>query len=179
MTSALIPPVIRAGVTTELSVVSAAYPAPDWTVTLHLRGSISHDVEAVADGTAHRLEFAAQTTSNWRAGPYSYSLRAVRGTETVELEGGQLTVEVDLAQVGVGHDPRTHAKRVLEAIEATIEGRAGIDQESLKINNRELRRTPIADLLKLRARYRAEVQQENRRRRGQSILGPRVLTRFP
>ena len=59
--------------------------------------------------------------------------------------------------IAAGHDARSHVQRVLDAIEAVLEKRATLDQEQYRINNRELRRTPIADLLKLRDRYRGEL----------------------
>ena len=63
----------------------------------------------------------------------------------------------DIAQLAAGHDARSHVQRVLDAIEAVLEKRATLDQERYRINNRELVRTPVADLLKLRDRYRGEL----------------------
>ena len=54
-------------------------------------------------------------------------------------------------------DDRTHARTVLDAIEAVIESRATKDQERYSIAGRELWRTPIPTLLKLRQHYKAEV----------------------
>jgi hypothetical protein len=61
---------------------------------------------------------------------------------------------------------------------AVIEGRATRDQERYRINNRELQRTPISDLIRLRDRYREEARRERAAAKGQSLLGRRVLTRF-
>jgi len=49
---------------------------------------------------------------------------------------------------------------VLDAIEAVIENRATLDQESYQIGGRSLKRMPIADLMRLRQLYRAEVAGE-------------------
>ncbi len=54
----------------------------------------------------------------------------------------------------------THARRMLNAIEAALEGRASKDTESYTIEGRSLSRTPIPDLLRLRAIYRREVAAE-------------------
>ena len=62
----------------------------------------------------------------------------------------------------------------LDAIEAVIENRATLDQERYRINDRELWRTPVTELIKLRQRYRAEVQAEKnaeRIRNGTGIGG--------
>ena len=57
-------------------------------------------------------------------------------------------------------DDRTHAKKVLEAIEAVLENRAGKDQEEYSIAGRSLKRTPLDELYALRSKYRAEVFAE-------------------
>ena len=54
----------------------------------------------------------------------------------------------------------SHAQTVLDAIEAVIENRASLDQQSYTIAGRRLDRMPIADLLMLRDRYKAEVFKE-------------------
>lgn len=68
-------------------------------------------------------------------------------------------------QDGMADEPETptHAQKVLAAIEAVLENRATQDQDSLSIGNRQLRRTPIADLLLLRDKYKSEVAIENNR----------------
>ena len=55
---------------------------------------------------------------------------------------------------------RSHAKIVLDAIEAVIENRANIDQSSMSIAGRSLSRMSIDDLLTFRARYKAEYLKE-------------------
>jgi len=58
-----------------------------------------------------------------------------------------------------------------------IENRATIDQQSYQINNRSLQRTPLAELMKLRAKYRAELSQKKRARSGRG-LGPKYKVSF-
>lgn len=72
----------------------------------------------------------------------------------------------------------SHAERVLVAIEAVIEGRASKDQESYKIGDRELVRTPLRDLLLLRDRYREDVRRARSARKGHSLFGRNVSVRF-
>ena len=54
----------------------------------------------------------------------------------------------------------SHAKIVLDAIEAVIENRATMDQSSMSIAGRSLSRLSIDELLTFRARYRAEYLKE-------------------
>jgi len=154
----LIPSSITAGVTFRVPLVLPVYPAPDWSVSLVLRGPGSIDLAAIGVGSEHLLEASAAVTSAWVAGSYWYEVRATDGSDVFRLEAGQTKLVADLSVAPDGFDGRGHAQRVLDAIEAVIEGRASVDQESYSINNRSLSRTPISDLLKLRGRYRSAVQ---------------------
>ena len=112
------------------------------------------------------------------AGTYWFVARASDGLDVHDVDEGQLEVLPDLAAVSGPHDGRSHAKRVLDALEAVIEGRATVDQSSYKINNRELSRTPIPDLISLRKYYRAEVLRERNKASGVSPYGRSIKVRF-
>lgn len=169
---------IRAGLTFQQRITLTAYQPPEWRLILVLRGVGAIDMESVPDGAQHLLSSDAPTTSTWPAGWYGYSLRVTDGSDVYELEAGTLEIVPDLAAVTAGTDARSHVIKTLAAIEAVIESRATKDQESYKINNRELRRTPIADLLTLRSHYQAELRRINAAQKGQSLLGRQVLARF-
>lgn len=173
-----IPERITAGTTASFSLALTAFPAPDWSLRLIMRGPTAIDLPSTPDGALHLFEAAASKTGEWESGAYWYSLRATNGGEVHEVETGTVYVDPDLASLPAGYDGRTHARKTLEAIEAVIEGRASKDQDSYRINNRELRRTPVAQLLKLRGVYRREVAQESDARRGKTTLGRQILARF-
>lgn len=175
---AYIPDSFTAGTTLAITVALTAYPAPEWSATLIIRGAQSIDLDSQPDEKLHAFSAAPETTSAWVAGAYWYSLRVTSGTEVHEIETGTLNVAPDMADLPEGYDGRSHAVKVLEAIEAVIEGRASKDQDSYRINNRELRRTPISQLLKLRDVYRQEVRRARAARRGRDTLGRQVLARF-
>lgn len=139
-----------------------------------MRGPQSIDVPAVDDGNGQVLRVNATETAGWLPGVYWYSLRATRGTDVKAMESGQITILPDLASAGDGYTATTHAQRTLAAIEAVIERRATNDQERYRINNRELWRTPLADLLKLRDVYRLEVQRELAAERGKNPFGRKI-----
>lgn len=173
-----IPERMTAGTTLAVSLALTAYPATEWSATLILRGATSIDLASEPDGRLHAFRADAETTREWSAGDYWYSLRVTDGTEVHEVDTGTLKVLPDLAAADADYDGRTHAERTLEAIEAVIEGRASKDQDSYRINNRELRRTSIEQLLKLRDVYRNEVRRLRAARRGRNTLGRPVLARF-
>lgn len=176
--SDLIPTDLPAGLTISLPITLTAYPAPDWTLTLALRGPEVIDLTAGAEGSGHRFAIDASTSAAWTPGRYWYSLRAGDGTDTFEVETGQISIRTDIAGEGPAYDGRHHVERVLDAIEAVIEGRATLDQERYRINNRELQRTPIGELIKLRQTYQAELRRLKAARRASGLLGRPVLARF-
>lgn len=173
----LFPPRLTAGLTFRHTVVQAAYPAPDWVLSAVLRGPGAYTLRADGEGAAHRFHAAANVTAAWLHGTYAYSVRASRGADIVELSSGTIEIAPDLAQVAAGHDARSHVERVLAAIEAVIEKRATIDQERYRINNRELWRTPVGELLRLRDRYKADLARMKAARRGE-LFGRTVRVAF-
>lgn len=174
----ILPTTITAGVTLDLTVTLTAYPADCWTLAVLLRGATSIDLSAVADGRQHHISVDAATTAGWPAGDYWYSARVTDGAAVIEIDEGTVSIKPDLATMADGFDGRSHIRKVLAAVEAVIEGRATLDQERYRINNRELFRTPIAELIKLRSQYRADLRQEEAAKKGGSLLGRTVRVRF-
>lgn len=150
--------------------LAVEYPSSAYTVsyTADKQGSGSTTFSITASGTEHTVEVASATTAGYTAGTYAWQLYVTRTSDSqrLSLARGTWTVITNLSASTA--DPRSHAKKVLDAIEATIEGRASIDQMSYSIQGRTLARTPLADLIKLRDDYRAEYAAElNNERRAQ------------
>ncbi len=175
----IFPDSFAAGLTFNVLATSLAYPASDgWTLHALLRGPSSIDITSTPEANQHRLAVAASTTATWTPGAYSYAIRATLGADVEQVEAGHITIKPDQANVAVGTETRSHARITLDNIEAVIEKRATQDQQRYSINNRELWRTPISDLLKLRGVYRTMVQQEINIERGRSIFGRSIGVRF-
>lgn len=156
----------------------ANHPAPAWTITLHLRGPSQIDLTGAPDGAGFTFAATAATTAGWAPGEYWWTLRATNGADVVEIERGTMAVLPDLAAVSSPHDGRTANEKALAAIDAVLAKRATIDQQRYTINNRELWRTPIADLIKLRAFYAAAVGREKGKASGSRKWGRAVPVRF-
>ena len=138
------------------------YPSPAWTLKYRFKNQAGgFEITATADGSGgFSVSVDKTTTGAIAAGVYQWQAEVDNGTERYTLErGGYLTVVADFfsGTAGAAFDSRTHARKVLESIEAVIEGRASKDQEEYQIAGRMLKRTPIPDLLKLRQTYQAEV----------------------
>lgn len=156
------------------------YPAGTWTLTYYLRGQAGEiSFSASASGTDHLVSVAKATTAGYKAGFYQWEAAVTDGTTRTTVARGTLTVKPDPANTGAGLDARSHARKVLEAIEAVIEGRATKDQQEYSIGGRMLKRTALADLQKLRANYRAEVFAETQGEAAAKGLGTsRVVVRL-
>lgn len=132
------------------------------TYSARLEGSGSTEIEiaASASGTDYLVEVAASSTSIYVTGKYHWQayITRISDSERVTIDNGSFEVKANNELSTL--DPRTHAKKVLEAIEATLESRATKDQMSYTINGRTLARMPIADLILLRDRYKQEVREQ-------------------
>ena len=170
-----------AGDTLRFTRSLADYPAGQgWSLDYNLRGPAVINWTSAADGDSHKIEVTAATTAAYTAGLYEIAGFAKKGTERFRIYHGTLEIRPNLAAVAGTYEARSHAQRVLDAIEAVIEKRASKDQESYAIAGRQLSRTPLADLLVLRDRYRGEVAREEKAERIRQGLGTggRILTRF-
>jgi len=114
------------------------------------------------DDNADDFKFTASaaTTGAYTAGDYQWQLVATLTTTRYTIATGIVTVLDNIAGRSALYDNRSHAKKVLDAIEAVIEGRASQDQMGYTIAGRSLSRTPLQDLMRLRAMYKAEYDSE-------------------
>lgn len=167
-----------AGVNFSASVAAPNYPAPAWTVSAVIRGPGAIDLTATGDNTQHTFAVPGAQTAEWAPGNYWVSIRATKGADVVEITKRQLQILPDLAAQGAGYDGRTQNEIALDAINAVLAKRATIDQQRYTINNRELWRTPMADLLKLRSFYTVAVRRERRRAAGNTAFGRAIQVRF-
>lgn len=153
----------RAGLTWEWEREFPDYPASVWTLNYWFKKTgatgANFSITATADGDKFAISSAASTTAALTAGDYTWVAIVTSGSEAFEVDAG--TFELLARYDAAGNlDDRSHAVKTLEAIEAVIERRASLDQQSYQIGGRSLQRTPLAELLKLRDKYRAEVYAE-------------------
>lgn len=141
------------------------WPASSWTLSYAFKSDASaFAVSAVADGANYSVTVAKATTAGLAAGTYLWVAVVTSATERHQVGTGSLSVLPDFhADTDATWDTRSHARRVLDSIEAVIEGRATLDQQKMEIAGRSLERMPVADLLKFRDAYKAEVLSEQRK----------------
>ena len=145
----------------------ADYPASAWTLKYYLRNASARiDLTASAyDTDDYQIEEtpAEQTAGAWTAGTYDWRAYVERGSgatlERYEIDRGKVVISADFT-AAANLDSRSHARVVLDAIEAVLENRATMDQEEYSIAGRSLKRTPVKDLMAMRERYAAMVKAE-------------------
>ena len=174
------PTVARAGDTWAWTVSFTDFPVSDgWVLSYALVSTsdatqtpLTWETDYVTDdGARYTVTIPAAITAALVAGGYRLTAFLTLASERYTVYTGALLVNADAATLAAG-EGRTHSEKVLGYIEAVIEGRATADVESYQINGRALNRTPIEQLLKLRARYRTAVWRE--RNPGASQPGYRV-----
>ena len=106
------------------------------------------------------IEVPSATTAAYTNGDYHWYAFITRTSDSqrIAVDDGYAKIEINFADTNADH--RSHAKKVLDAIEAVLENRASQDQMSYSIAGRSLSRMSIDDLMKFRDRYRAEYNLE-------------------
>lgn len=164
----------------------ADYPTADYALTYEFHedtgggGSHKFTITATETTTDYLIEIASATTAAYSAGEYNWYAFITRSSDSqrIAIDEGHTKLELNFANTNA--DNRSHAKKVLDAIEATIEGRASQDQMSYSIAGRSLSRMSIDDLLKFRDRYRAEYNREIKKLRikNKQDTGNTIKVRF-
>lgn len=139
----------------------ADYPAnAGWTLAYTLINATSKiTITASASGADHLVSVPAATTAGYTAGTYQWMARVTKATEIYTVGSGSMIVQQNLAALTT-FDGRSHATKMLEAIEAAFEGRASQTQMEMEINGRRLRHYGMDELIKWRSFYKAEVAKE-------------------
>lgn len=137
-------------------------PVDGWTVEYFFEGPSELNITAAPDGAGHLVELTALQTAI-ATGTYGWQAIASRATPTLErvLVGtGRTEFVLNFGVDTTAASQKTHAARMVEAIEAQLEGRASDGQKSMSINGRSLDRIPVLELMELRAKYRMELRAE-------------------
>ena len=125
-------------------------------------GSTPVTLTATLSGSDYIIEVSAATTAAYTAGTYRWVALITRDSDSERYRIGYGSVVVKPDPATSEADPRSHAKKALDAIEAVLEKRASQDQQAYTINGRSLERIPHKHLRELRDYYAAEVRREEK-----------------
>jgi len=162
--------------------LSDDYPASEgWSLTYYFRGPEGKfDISASADGDYFAVSVTPTTTATYKPGDYTWTTKVGLGSDVYTIDHGSCTVQTDLATKGAGYDPRSHVKKVLDALEAAILKKASKDQLSTSVDGISIQRmTPEQILLwysKYKTMYKAELDAEKVSKG--LATGNKILTRF-
>jgi hypothetical protein len=156
---AIIDSVINQGDSLSWTESDSNYPASDgWNIYYVLvNASKRITFNSAADGDDHDFDITAATTAAWTPGQYTYQRYVSDGTDRVTLTRGSVEIKPDFTTAS---DQRSDSQKKLDAIEAIIENRASLDQQSYTIAGRSITRLDIKDLLYFRDYYAAKVRKE-------------------
>ena len=164
----------------------AAYPTADYALTYEFHedsgggGSHKFTITATETTTDYIVEIASATTASYNAGEYNWYAFITRSSDSqrIAVDEGHTKLELNFANTNA--DNRSHAKKVLDAIQAVLENRASQDQMSYSIAGRSLSRMSIDDLMRFRDRYRAEYNKEIKQKRikNKQDTGNTIKARF-
>jgi len=181
-----VPPLLVAGDTwlwkrTDLTDYATASYALTYTFRLEGTGSTSIAVTASESGDEYRVEVAAATTAGYTVGVYQWQEYITRSSDSARLTLSEGTCEVVANRAAATTDPRSHAQKVLAAIEAVIEGTASKELASYTVDGIAINRRSIDELMRMRDSYRYEVDEERASQmmdRGLKAPGRKVRVSF-
>jgi len=121
----------------------------------------AYTIDSAADGDDHAISIPATTTAEWDAGRYDWSAYVTHPDgRKKSLFTGAIIITPDLT--AGPYDGRSHARKMLDAIEAVVEGRATANDLDLvrgQFNDRVIEREPER-LIEWREKYKVEVLAE-------------------
>jgi hypothetical protein len=142
-------------------------PADGWTLKYRLVPRFTTptqapiDITASTSGTDYRVQAAAGITVAWTPGAYTWARWVEKaGPIRQSLGAGQIVVKTDPSAAVQGYDGRTHARKMLDQINAAFEA-FQIGVKSYTIGSRQMTKQDIPEMLTLRDRYIAEVANED------------------
>lgn len=151
-----IPDKIQAGDSLQFTDSLTNYDAATWTLTYTLiNENLRVSFSSTASGSDHYTNVAPATTAKWTKGTYKYLATVSDGSDRFTVGSGTVRILADILEPS---DQREHCEKVLDAIEAVIEGKATLDQSSYSIAGRSLSRYSPAELLAWRDKYKQEVK---------------------
>lgn len=125
------------------------------------------DVAGVLENGVWKVEVG---TENFQPGDWVYEIwGVVDGRNNLALSG-KLRVMPSVVCQGAGVDRRSHAAKMVEAIESYLEGSAGEWVRKYKINNRELERHSIGELWTMLRHYKSAAAREAAKEAGRPLM---------
>ena len=150
------------------------YPPASYglTYSARLNGAGSAiSLTATESGTDYIIEYNSTLTAVMPVGIYQWSAYITKTSDSNRIQVDSGTWEVVENKAVSTADPEPYEKKVLDAIQAVIEGRATQDQMSYSIAGRSLSRMDPDDLHKWESLYKGKWLKLKRMQRARAGLG--------
>jgi len=148
--------------------LSTDYPTASYSLSYEFNlvdGSTAANFTLTATESNDEYIIETSNTTSYTAGEYNWVSYITRSSDSARIKLSEGFTEIQENYATTTSSVRSHAKKVLDAIEAVIENRATMDQSSMSIAGRSLSRLTIDELLQFRDRYKAEYLKEVKKAR--------------
>lgn len=106
------------------------------------------------------VEVTSEVSGNYTAGTYRWQAHVSAGSERYKVGEGSIEISKDFASYPHGFDVRSHVKKVLDALEAAIEGRASKTQIQQSVGGVQIQHMTLSEQVELRDRYAIKYRKE-------------------
>lgn len=148
--------------------LSTDYPTASYALSYEFNlvdGSTATNFTLTATESNDEYIIEVSNTTSYTSGEYNWVSYITRSSDSARIKLSEGFTEIQENYATTTSSVRSHAKKVLDAIEAVIENRATMDQSSMSIAGRSLSRLTIDELLQFRDRYKAEYLKEVKKAR--------------
>jgi len=150
-----IPAQFTAGDSLQFIVSLPDYPAPTWTLSYALVNALAViTFTSAADGDSHAVDVPAATTAAYQPAAYLYQAYVTSGDERVTVETGKVLIVPNFATKTTGYDARSWVDLAIDALEASIAGRADKTQLVQKISGVEVQHMSLDQQIEALQRLR-------------------------
>lgn len=148
-----IPDEWRIGDTWFFELSYSSFPAGTWNLVVYFSSLAGvFTATGAQNGTAHRFTVAATTTADYEPGGYNYQVRAEHSSDGRKFTVGEGYVDL-LPPLSKQSDHRSRVKKIIDALDAVIEGRATNDHLAVSVAGRSISKMSVRELQDFRAWY--------------------------
>lgn len=143
--------------------LSDDYPTASYSLSYEFNlvdGSTAANFTLTATESNNEYIVETSSTTSYTAGEYNWVSYITRSSDSARIKLSEGFTEIQQNYATTTSSVRSHAKKVLDAIEAVIENRATMDQSSMSIAGRSLSRLTIDELMTFRNQYKTEYLKE-------------------
>lgn len=148
--------------------LSVDYPTASYSLSYEFNlidGATVSNFTLTASESNNEYVIESTNTTSYAKGEYNWIAYITRSSDSARIKIGEGFTEIQDNYATTTNSVRSHAKKVLDAIEAVIENRATMDQSSMSIAGRSLSRLTVDELMTFRDRYKTEYLKEIKKAR--------------